>query len=108
MDAYAGAMSCPDEMVRARLEAVSFPRSRYVIHKGYIEQLLREDARLPEVSFCDLDFDFYEPTRPTLAFLDSVTPLGAMIIVDDYGFFSTGAKTAVDELRDRENLWDCL
>jgi O-methyltransferase len=98
MEAYQGTMANPEDMVRSRLKAISFPEERYVIHKGFIEQLIDADRLLPkEVSFAYVDFDFYEPIKIALDFLDSVTPVGSIIIVDDYDFFSTGAKTAVDE-----------
>jgi hypothetical protein len=91
-------MSCPEDMVRSRLAAVGFPPHRYVLHKGFIEAVLRYDDALPTaVSFAYVDFDFYEPTRVVLEFLDRVISPGATIIVDDYDFFSTGSKAAVDE-----------
>jgi hypothetical protein len=98
MAAYAGTMCCPEDMVHARLAAITFPRHRYVVHKGFIDEVLALDRGLPErVSFAYLDFDFYEPTKVTLAYLAGVLSPGATIVVDDYDFFSTGAKTAVDE-----------
>lgn len=98
MEAYAGTMSYPEDIVRGRLNAISFPPERYVIHKGFIEQLIGDDTALPnQVCFAYVDFDFYEPIKIALEFLHGVTPHGAIIIVDDYDFFSTGAKTAVDE-----------
>jgi O-methyltransferase len=111
--AYAGSMFCPEYMVRSRLDAISFPAQRYVIHKGFIEQLNHEDKALPkEVCFAYVDFDFYEPTKIALDFLHRVTPIGAIIIVDDYDFFSTGAKTAVDEFieakRSIGTVYECL
>jgi len=113
MEAYAGTMSCPEDMVHARLKAISFPSQRHVIHKGFIEQVLHKDENLPEeVCFAYVDFDFYEPTKITLEFLHKTTPNGAMIIVDDYDFFSTGPKTAVDEFLEEKNssaiLYECL
>lgn len=112
MDAYRGSMSYPEAMVRARLEALPFPAQRYVIHKGFIEQLLHEDGRLPQkVSFAYVDFDLYESTQVTLEYLDHVTPHGAVIIVDDYDFFSSGPKAAVDEFveakRSSETVYEC-
>jgi len=98
MGAYAGGMSFPDDMVHRRLAAIAFPPDRYVIHKGFIEKLISEDKALPDrVSFAYVDFDFYEPIKVALEFLHGVTSGGAMIIVDDYDYFSTGAKAAVDE-----------
>ena len=105
MEAYTGAMSCPEDMVCTRLRAVGFPPQSFVIHKGFIEQVLRDDTNLPkEVSFAYVDFDFYEPIKLTLDFLHRTTSTGAIIIVDDYDFFSTGAKTAVDEFLQENNL----
>jgi O-methyltransferase len=104
IEAYAGTMSCPKELVCNRLRAISFPRNRFVIHKGFIEQVLRDDPNLPqEVSFAYVDFDFYEPIKLTLDFLHRTASSGAMIVVDDYDFFSTGVKAAVDEFLAEKN-----
>lgn len=113
MAAYEGTMSCPEDMVRARLASVSFPEQRTVVHKGFVESVLATDPALPRrVSFAYLDFDFYEPIKLTLEYLHGVTPPGAVVIVDDYDFFSTGAKTAVDEFVAAQNregaVYDCL
>ncbi len=113
IEAYVGMMSCPEEMVRTRLTAISFPPQRYVIHKGFIEQVLRDETKLPQkVSFAYVDLDFYEPTKLTLNFLHRTTATGAIIIVDDYDFFSSGLKTAVDEFLEEKNvnatLYECL
>lgn len=98
MDAYTGTMSCPEDMVRSRMKAVNFPESRYCIHKGFIERVIGTDKNMPTlVSFAYVDFDFYEPIQVALNYLDKVTQSGSIIMVDDYDFFSTGAKTAVDE-----------
>lgn len=113
MEAYIGTMSYPEEMVRTRLKAMSFPQHRFVIHKGSIEQVFRTDSNLPEqVSVAYVDFDFYEPIKVALDFLHRTTSAGATIIVDDYDFFSTGAKTAVDEFLEENNssglTYECL
>jgi len=50
-----------------------------------------------------VDFDFYEPIKIALNFLHDVTPRGAIIMVDDYDFFSTGVQTAVDEFIKEKN-----
>ena len=113
IEAYAGKMSCAEDMVRVRLKAISFPAKRYIIHKGFIEGLLRMDEDLPKkVSFAYVDFDFYEPTRTALQFLHGIASQGSIIIVDDYDFFSTGSKTAVDEFITEKNatgeLYECF
>lgn len=98
IEAYTGTMSCHEDLVRRRLDEISFPSDNYVIHKGFIERLIHEDKILPnEVCFAYVDFDFYEPIKIALDFLHCVIQNGAIIIVDDYNYFSTGVKTAVDE-----------
>jgi hypothetical protein len=105
IEAYAGTMSCPENMVQNRLQAISFPSDRYVIHKGFIQKLIGEDKFLPKkVSFAYVDFDFYEPIKIVLDFLDSVTTSGSIVIVDDYDYFSTGVKTAVDDFINEQRL----
>jgi hypothetical protein len=104
IDAYAGTMQYPEDMVISRLHAISFPDTRYVLHKGFIENIIHTDGNLPkQVSFAYVDFDFYEPIRIALDFLHTVTSPGSIIIVDDYDFFSTGVKDAVDEFILRKN-----
>jgi len=104
IEAYAGTMSCPEDMVRSRLESISFPSQKLVIHKGFIDQVLKTDRNLPRaVSFAYIDFDLYEPIKVTLNFLHSVTSAGSIIIVDDYNYFSTGVASAVNEFLSENN-----
>jgi O-methyltransferase len=102
MSAYSGQMSVPISEVIQRLNNLSFPRRRCVIHAGFIEGLLNDDRTLPyKVSFAYVDLDLYEPIKLALEYLDRVMEQCGIIIVDDYDFFSTGAKTAVDEFMSR-------
>jgi O-methyltransferase len=104
MEAYTGALSFPKQMVLARMRAINFPEHRYAIHEGYFENLIAEKQNFPtRVAFAYVDFDFYEPIKLALDYLDTVTLPGAVIVVDDYNFFSTGAKTAVDEFCTEQN-----
>jgi O-methyltransferase len=105
MEDYTGKMSCMEDFVLARLKAISFESQRYVIHKGFFEKVIHQDDRLPEkVCFAYVDFDLYEPIKLVLEFLHQRTRGGAIIIVDDYNFFSTGPKLAVDEFIKENNL----
>ncbi len=98
IEAYAGKMSLPEDMVLNRLDNIEFPKKRYIIHKGFIEELIIAKNQFPKhVSFAYVDFDFYEPIKIILKYLNNVTKKGAIIMVDDYDFFSTGVKIAVDE-----------
>jgi len=107
MEAYAGTMSFPEELVETRLRAVSFPSDRYSIHKGFVDEVILKDENLPvKVSFAYVDFDFYEPIKTTLDFLHSVTSNGSIVIVDDYDHFSTGARLSVDEFIEEKNSVD--
>jgi len=104
MKAYTGQMSEPIDKVVHRLNDISFPRPRYVIHAGFIEGLLHADGNLPhKVSFAYVDLDLYAPIKLALEYLDGVIEQYGIIIVDDYDFFSTGAKTAVDEFMSKNN-----
>ncbi|MEH6537316.1 MAG: TylF/MycF/NovP-related O-methyltransferase [Psychroserpens sp.] len=99
MKAYAGTISISESLVRNGLEKIQYSENRFVIHKSFIEELIKRKLELfpTAVSFAYIDFDFYEPTQIALDFLHGVTKKGAILMVDDYDFFSTGAKTAVDE-----------
>lgn len=103
MKRYAGTMACPETDVRNRLSAVQFPASRTLIVPGYLEHSLLENdgANVPKrVCFAYLDMDFYEPTLLALRTLHRRVSTGGVIMVDDYDFFSEGAKLAVHEFLD--------
>lgn len=102
IEAYEGKMSVPEIQVLQRLEKLNYPKSRYIVHKGFIENLISSQKEFPQlVSFAYVDFDFYEPIKTILDFLNGATKKGAVIMVDDYDFFSTGVKIAVDEFVER-------
>lgn len=104
MHAYAGQMAFPDNLVRERLRSVGFPPERTVFHKGFFADLVGERRGFPKaVCFAYVDFDFHDPILEALEFLHTVTTVGSIIIVDDYDFFSTGAKKAVDSFISDKN-----
>lgn len=96
MGAYAGTMACGVDQVLARLAIVGFPPERVVVHAGFLAETLVEHYPLM-VRFAYVDVDLYESTRLALDFLLCHVVDGGIALVDDYGFFSSGAKTAVDE-----------
>ena len=96
--AYEGTMAVPMEFLLSRLAQTEMPRERVTIVKGFIEDIVTSAAELPaQVCFAYVDFDFYEPIKVALAMLAGRVSVGGRIMVDDYGFFSRGAQTAVDE-----------
>jgi hypothetical protein len=97
IEKYAGAMACTVDQAQGRLERIGFPRMRTHIVPGFVEETFKSAVLPSRVCFAYVDFDFYEPILTTLRFLRTRFPLGGTVIVDDYGFFSSGAKTAVDE-----------
>lgn len=97
MEKYEGTMSYAVIEVKERLKQVNFPISRTKIIAGYIEKTISNKILPKKVCFAFIDFDLYEPIKTGLEFLDKVLVSGGYILVDDYGFFSTGAKKAVDE-----------
>jgi len=97
MAAYAGDMRAREDQVRDKLAEVHFPAERRRVVKGWIDKTLAGPEVPGAVAFAYVDFDFYEPIRLALAFLDHTMGAGGWAVVDDYGFFSEGAQLAVDE-----------
>jgi hypothetical protein len=97
MEAYQGTMACGLNMVSSRLKAIEFSENRTKVVAGFIENTIKYDNLPKKVCFAYVDFDFYEPIKIALEFLLGRMDKGSYIIVDDYDWFSTGAKTAVDE-----------
>lgn len=97
IERYEGQMSFPETVVRRRLEEIEFPSSRVRIVPGFIEDTIRTSGLCERVAFAYVDFDFYKPIWMALEFLDDALSPRGCIVVDDYGFLSEGARTAVDE-----------
>lgn len=97
IDKYQGTMACGQEQVIGRLSSIGFPRQRVKLVPGFIEETARNKDLPEKVCFAYVDFDFYEPIKIALQLLDPRLPVGGVVIVDDYGFFSEGAQAAVDE-----------
>lgn len=97
MDAYQGTMSHNQDLVLNNLLQVNFPSERICLIPGFIEDSIKKFDFPKQVSFAYVDFDFYNPIKVALQYLHNALSHGGIIIVDDYGFFSEGAKTAVDE-----------
>ena len=95
---YEGKMAHLEIKVQNELKEIGFDEKRIVINKGFLNKNSINNMKLPKhVSFAYLDFDFYQPTLDGLKFLEKSLSIDGIIIVDDYDFFSTGAKKATDE-----------
>lgn len=97
MARYEGEMRCDAEEVQLRLRQISFPEHRMRLRPGLVEETLTEENGPSQVCFAYVDFDFYGGITHALNYLHRHLTPGGRIVVDDYDFFSTGAKTAVDE-----------
>ena len=97
MEAYEGKMSVPQTAVLQRLDIIDFPRDRTMVVPGFIEETSKREPLPKKVCFAYVDFDFYEPIQIALDFLHPRMPVGGIVVVDDYGFFSSGAQSAADE-----------
>ena len=97
MAAYEGRMAFPIKEVRSRLARIGFAEDRARIVPGFIEDTIGLPDLPDRVCFAYVDFDFYGPIRIALEYLHDHMEIGAHIVVDDYGHFSEGAQTAVDE-----------
>jgi O-methyltransferase len=97
IERYAGTMAYQVGEVTERLRAIDYPLARVQVVPGFIEETIKRAGLPVRVCYAYVDFDFYEPISIALNFLDGRLTPGGHVVVDDYGFFSAGAKTAVDE-----------
>ena len=97
IEAYHGAMANSVDSVKQKLTDISFPFDKVRIIPGFIEETIKLPNLVNKVCFAYVDFDLYEPILVALIYLDKVLEKNGYIIVDDYDFFSTGVKTAVEE-----------
>jgi len=97
MRRYAGRMVEDQAQVLRRLHQIEFPLSQARIVAGFIEDTIQLPGLPDQVCFAYVDFDFYEPIKTALESLDARLSEGGFVVVDDYGHFSAGAQTAVDE-----------
>lgn len=97
IEKYEGQMACAQDLVQSKLRDISFPPERVKIFAGFIEETAARPPLPDKVCFAYIDFDFYDPIRLVLEYLDDRLSPGGFLMVDDYGFFSSGAQTAVDE-----------
>ncbi len=104
MAAYEGKMRHPESEVIERLSAIKIPTQQYRIVPGLFEDAASQGALPERISFAYIDFDFYIPILEALrAFSPRLAP-GGVMIVDDYGYFSGGAKLAVDRFVAKNSL----
>jgi hypothetical protein len=97
IERYAGQMVEGSGQVINRLRDIAFPSARTRIVAGFIEETVAQPGLAQHVCFAYVDFDFYEPIKIALEFLATRLSDGGYVVVDDYGHFSAGAQTAVDE-----------
>jgi O-methyltransferase len=103
MTAYAGRMNHPEAEMRARMKEAGVDASCFRVVADLFDSNITAD-RLPDrICFAYIDFDFYAPIKAALEKLSPRLTPGGIIVVDDYGFFSSGAQTAVDEFLARTN-----
>jgi hypothetical protein len=106
IDKYAGQMVEDQAQVVERLRQIGFPLSRARIVAGFIDETIHQSGLPDEVCFAYVDFDFYAPIKTALHYLDTRVSAGGFVLVDDYGHFSAGAQTAVDEfVSPRTDRW---
>jgi hypothetical protein len=97
MEAYEGAMAYPEEEMQQRLVDVGFPKARTHTIAGFVPESLDQPDLPDPIAFAYVDFDLYAPIAASLQWLHGRAVPGTILMIDDYGWFSSGAKTAVDE-----------
>lgn len=101
IEKYEGTFSASIESVKSRLKEIGFPVPRTRIIPGFIERTLNLKNLPDKVCFAYVDVDLYNPTLIVLEFLGEHLSPGGFIVVDDYNFFSSGVKKAVDEFTEK-------
>lgn len=101
IEKYEGTFSASIESVKSRLQDTGFPVPRTRIISGFIERTLNLKNLPDKVCFAYVDVDLYNPTLMALEFIGEHLSLGGFIVVDDYNFFSSGVKKAVDEFTEK-------
>jgi hypothetical protein len=83
------------DIVKARLEPLSYPAERLHFVKGMVEETI--PGTMPErIALLRLDTDFYSSTRHELVHLYPRLSRGGILINDDYGAMP-GSRKATDE-----------
>ena len=99
---YTGAMKNPQRRVIKKLKRLNINKNNYKIFPGFVDKQFLENLNISEkVAFAYVDFDFYKPIKNVLEFLYTKTCVGSFIIVDDYDYFSSGVKLAVDNFLEK-------
>ena len=96
MAAYEGQMSHPQVEVQTRLKAAGIATDAYRIVPGLFDQSVAAGHLPDSICFAYIDFDFYAPIKLALEAVSARLSPGGIILVDDYGYFSSGAQAAVD------------
>ncbi len=97
IQAYEGKMCHPKHKVLKEISKVKFSKKKLIINEGFFNQENLHKYSLPNyVSFAYIDFDFYQPILDALKSLENKLTLKSIVIIDDYGHFSSGVKKAVD------------
>jgi hypothetical protein len=106
IDKYAGQMVEDQAQVVERLRQIGFPLARARIVAGFVDETIHQPGLPEQVCFAYVDFDFYAPITTALEYLDPRVSNGGFVLVDDYGHFSAGAQSAVDEfVASRTDRW---
>lgn len=109
MSRYRATMAVDESEVRRRLTDVGFPAARTRVVAGFIRDDLPDDQLPDEVAFAYLDFDLYRPILTGLRLMHPRTRAGSILMVDDYGYFSSGVETAVKEfLAEQAGTYDLI
>ena len=87
--------------VRARLDDVGFPETRTHIIAGELDEEVTRDRVPDRICLALVDGSLHDPTRIALGLLHDHLPIGGAVVVDGYGWFTTGAKAAVDRFAER-------
>lgn len=99
IEEYAGYLSFPEQYAIDEVRKKGLLDEQFNIVKGWITAESLHKNSPSQISFAYLDMDFYQSTYDVLKNLFARMPVGGVAVVDDYGFFSEGVRTAVSEIQ---------
>ena len=96
IDNYAGAMAFGPELAEAQLRRVGFPSERTHVVAGLVNERMDRGSVPSAICFAYVDLDLHDGIKAALEMIDERLSVGGYVIVDDYGYLSSGAKAATD------------
>ena len=99
--AHEGQMSHSQVEAQTRLKTAGIAADAYRIVPGLFDQSVTAGHLPDSICFAYINFDFYAPIKLALEAISARLSPGGIILVDDYGYFSSGSPSCGRRLSGR-------